>query len=257
MRVNILKYVLFSIIICFFEYAKNELYYVNERIIYLERNITNFRNNRILADIDNQFDLNEFYQSILSLVDQFNEYNVDDEKITYLRNIIDSHIKKHKENNTLPDLNNLDKKTKKLIDELRKELEEVKKELDNKRDSELEIQPIHDKRIIKKDENNSISEQENFKQLENSENILETEDNKFDDKDNKITLSNNYKKFQINQKLKDKKALAIWGMFIVSNILVISLGTGYLAILLIPCTAFIINKYWESFKKLKKSKISK
>ncbi|EAA19320.1 hypothetical protein [Plasmodium yoelii yoelii] len=150
MRISILKFVFFSIIICSFEYAKNELYFVNERSICLERNITKFRNNRILADVDNQFDLNDFYQSTLSLVDQFNDCN-DDEEITNLRNIIDSQIKKHKESNTLPDLNNVDKKTKKLIHGLHKEIEEFKKELDNKGDNELAIQPIHDKIIIKKE----------------------------------------------------------------------------------------------------------
>ncbi|CXH97414.1 fam-b protein [Plasmodium berghei] len=54
MRISILKYVLFSIVICSFEYAKNELYFVNDRGIYLERNVMHFRNNRILADVDNK-----------------------------------------------------------------------------------------------------------------------------------------------------------------------------------------------------------
>ncbi|VTZ71642.1 fam-b protein [Plasmodium yoelii] len=178
MRVNILKYVFFSIIICFFEYGKNELYLVNERTICFERNITNFRNNRILADADNQFNLNDFYQSSLSLANQFNECNDydDDEKMIFLRNTIDSHIKEHKENNTLPDLNNVDKKTKKIIRKLQKELEEVKKELDNKRNNEIEIQPIQDKTITKKDENNSVSKDENSTELENEGNSLNPKD---------------------------------------------------------------------------------
>ncbi|CDU16361.1 fam-b protein [Plasmodium yoelii] len=40
----------FSSIICFFEYAQNELYYANERSTCLKRNVINFRNNTILAD---------------------------------------------------------------------------------------------------------------------------------------------------------------------------------------------------------------
>ncbi|ETB57260.1 hypothetical protein YYC_05056 [Plasmodium yoelii 17X] len=48
------------------------------------------------------------------------------------------------------DLNTVDNKTRDIIHELRKELEEVKKELDNKRNDELEIQPIEDKKITKK-----------------------------------------------------------------------------------------------------------
>ncbi|ETB59948.1 hypothetical protein YYC_03298 [Plasmodium yoelii 17X] len=165
MRVSILKYVIFSIVIWSFEYPKNELYYANERTICFENNITNFRNNRILADADNRFDLNSFYESTLSLANQFNEYNDDDEEITKLRNIIDSHIKKHEESNTLPDLKNLDKKTKKLIHGLHKEIEETKKELDNIKNNKLAIESI---------ENNSVSE-EDFKQLENERNIVANE----------------------------------------------------------------------------------
>ncbi|SCL83656.1 fam-b protein, partial [Plasmodium berghei] len=142
-----------------------ELYFVNDRGICLERDVINFRNNRILVDVDNQFDLNNFYESTLSLINQFNDDNDDDEEIIYLRNSIDSHIKMHEENNTLPDLKNVDKKTEQLIDELRKELEDVTKELDNKRSGAVAMQFLHDKRIIKKDENSSVSEHEDLKQL--------------------------------------------------------------------------------------------
>ncbi|CXI06343.1 fam-b protein [Plasmodium berghei] len=180
MRVSILKYVLFSIVICSFEYGKNELYFVNDRGICLERNVINFRNNRILAYADNEFDLYDFYQSTLNLANQVNDCNGDDEEIVQLRNLIDSHIKKHKENNTLLDFKNVDNKTKKIINEFRKELEEVKKEFDNKRNDELAIQSIENKKITKKDENNSVSEHENFRQLENCEHVLGTENNKID-----------------------------------------------------------------------------
>ncbi|SCL86093.1 Protein of unknown function (DUF2031), putative [Plasmodium chabaudi adami] len=175
MGVNILNFVFFSII-CFFGYGKNELYFINERNIYLERNIINFRNNRILADADIQFDLNNFYQSTLSLAYQFNGYKDDDKEITNLRNIIDSHLEKYKENNALPNLNKVDKKTRRLIHELQKNLNEAKKEFDNKRNSELAIQLIHDKKIIKKYKNISVSKHENLKQLE-------TEDDDFEDDD--------------------------------------------------------------------------
>ncbi|SBW38096.1 Protein of unknown function (DUF2031), putative, partial [Plasmodium berghei] len=73
MRVSILKYVLFSIVICSFEYSKNELYFVNDRGIWLERNVINFRNNRILSYADNEFDLNGFYQSTLNLANQLGD----------------------------------------------------------------------------------------------------------------------------------------------------------------------------------------
>ncbi|CXI57250.1 fam-b protein [Plasmodium berghei] len=167
MKVRILKYFFFSIIIIFFEYAKNELYFVNDRGMYLERNVINFRNSRILADADNQFDLNEFYESTLSLASQLGDFVEGNKEITHLRNIIDSHIKKHKENATLPNLNNLDKRTKKIIYKLQKELEEVKKELDNKSNSEIITKVIQDKIITKTDENNYVSEYEYFKQLKN------------------------------------------------------------------------------------------
>ncbi|KEG01151.1 fam-b protein [Plasmodium vinckei vinckei] len=223
MRVGILKFVLFSIIICSFEYGKNRLYFVNERTIYLERNVTNFRNNRILADKDKEFDLNNFYESTLSLVNQFNDYN--DDKITNLRNAIDSRIKEHKENNTLPNLNNLDEKTKNQIYELQKELEEVKKKLDNIRNGELAIQPMHDKRITEKDEN-----------------ILGAK-NEY----NEITSSNNYMVFQINRKLKksEKKIIVASLAFIVSFFTLLALGGELLLLLLIPAVGFVLKSLWD------------
>ncbi|SCL87898.1 Protein of unknown function (DUF2031), putative, partial [Plasmodium berghei] len=142
-----------------------ELYFVNDRGIYLERNVINFRNNRILAYADNEFDLYDFYQSTLSLASQLGDCVEGNKEIAHLRNSIDSHIKMHEENNTLPDLKNVDKKTEQLIDELRKELEDVTKELDNKRSGAVAMQFLHDKRIIKKDENSSVSEHEDLKQL--------------------------------------------------------------------------------------------
>ncbi|SCL87002.1 fam-b protein [Plasmodium berghei] len=144
-----------------------ELYFVNDRGIYLEMNVINFRNNRILVYADNEIDLNEFYQSTLSLASQLGDCVEGNKEISHLRNIIDSHIKKHKENATLPNLNNLDKRTKKIIYKLQKELEEVKKELDNKSNSEITTKLIQDKIITKTGENNSVSEYEDFKQLEN------------------------------------------------------------------------------------------
>ncbi|CAD2099612.1 fam-b protein [Plasmodium vinckei brucechwatti] len=166
MRVSILKLVFFSIIICSFEYAINELYYVNETSIHLERNLINFRNNRILTDADEHFDLNYFYESIVSFADQLNDHNDDGKDIKKSRNFINSHIKKYKESNTLPDLNNVDKKTKREIHKLQKELEEVKNELDNIRNDKLAIQPIQDKRIIIKGRKFSISNYEGPKGLE-------------------------------------------------------------------------------------------
>ncbi|ETB60535.1 hypothetical protein YYC_02800 [Plasmodium yoelii 17X] len=249
MRISILKFVFFSIIICSFEYAKNELYFVNERSICLERNITKFRNNRILADVDNQFDLNDFYQSTLSLVDQFNDCN-DDEEITNLRNIIDSQIKKHKESNTLPDLNNVDKKTKKLIHGLHKEIEEFKKELDNKGDNELAIQPIHDKIIIKKDENSSVSEHEDFKQLESFEKKLRTQKKKFKLEYYRIKLSKKYMELKINNKLKKKEEKLLKGLIVFSIITVLSmiaLGTMKLLLILAPAV-FLLFKSWRKVR---------
>ncbi|SCL92937.1 fam-b protein [Plasmodium chabaudi chabaudi] len=167
MRISILNFVFFSIIICSFEYAKNILHFINESNVYLERNIINLENNRILANADNQFDLNNFYESTLTLADQFNDYkdnyeddDDDDEVIKKIQNIIDSHREKDKRNNTLPNLNNVDKKTKKLIHELRTELDGVKKELDNIKNNKLAIQPIQDKRIVNRREVTSVSNHE-------------------------------------------------------------------------------------------------
>ncbi|CAD2112220.1 fam-b protein [Plasmodium vinckei] len=241
MRASILKYVFFSIVICFFEYPPNELYFINERKIYLERNIINFRNNRILADADNQFDLYDFYQSTSSLVRQFNDYN-DEDEIENLRNSIDSHIKKHKENNTLPNLNNVDEKTKKLIHELQKELEETKKELDNIRNGELSIQPIQDKRLIKRDENISVSEHEGT--------TLETEYYNFEDEYNEITSSDCYNKIKIdkNDKKLYKKFFKKWLVLSVSYLVIISSGAWNLIILLIPHTVSVIKSLCKNIK---------
>ncbi|VUC58736.1 fam-b protein [Plasmodium berghei ANKA] len=167
MRVSILKCVLFSIVICSFEYAQNHMQITN--LIYMD-----------------------FYQSTLNLASQLGDCVEGNKEIAHLRNIIDSHIKKHKGSSTSLDLKNVDSKTKKIINELRKELEEVKKELDNKRNDELAIQPIENKKIIKKDGNSSVSEHEDFKQLENNKN-------------NKIESSNCYMKSKLTKKIKKKK----------------------------------------------------
>ncbi|CAD2095025.1 fam-b protein [Plasmodium vinckei] len=229
MRVNILNVVFLSIIICSFGFGKNELYFINERSICLERNIINFRNNRILADVENQFDLNNFYQSTWSLVNQLNDCNDDDEEITNLRNAIDSHIKNLKENNTLPNLNNLDGKTKKLIHKIQKELNEAKKELDNKGNGELSIQPIQDKRVIKENEN-----------------IFEIDKDKFDDKYDEIESSDYYKKSKnISKYKKSKKKLIINVMLlIIASFVIIASGAMKFLLLLIPCVPIIVyNSY--------------
>ncbi|CAD2097541.1 fam-b protein [Plasmodium vinckei] len=255
MRVFIFKFVFFSIIICSFEYAKNELYYANERRIYLERNVINFRNNRILADADNQFDLYDFYQSTLSLANQFSGY-IDDKEITNLRNNIDSHIKKHKENNTFSNLNNVDEKTKNVFYKLQKELEEVKKEFDNKRNSGLGIQSTHNKRIIKKDENNFVSNHENFKHLENEEIFLKIEDYNFEDEYNEIASSNIYKEIKIDKnKVKVRKNIIKNAIMLTVGCLTIISSGGYnLVTLLIPYTIAIIKNWWKELKLSHKKK---
>ncbi|KEG00200.1 hypothetical protein YYE_04956 [Plasmodium vinckei vinckei] len=243
MKIRILKYASFSIIICFFEYAKNELHFINEANKCLERNIINFKNNRILGDSDNQFDLNNYYQSTVSLINQFSDCSDDDEEITNLLNIIDSHIRKRKESNTLPNLNNINGRTKKLFYKVQKELEEAQKELDNMRNGELEIHPTQDKRIINKYENSSISEQEYIKQLKNYENVLETEHNHFEYIYNKITSANGYKRFKI-----DKDIIKLSGKTIKKTVLyaagfliIVSTGGTVLLLLLVPYLYSIIK----------------
>ncbi|VTZ69940.1 fam-b protein [Plasmodium chabaudi chabaudi] len=249
MIIKILKHVLLSIIICSFEYAQNELYYVNERSIYLERNIINFGNNRALTDADNQFDLYDFYQSTLSLGNQLNDGNGDDEKMMPLRNFIDSHITKHKESNTLPNLNDLDEKTKKLIYELQKELEETKKEIDNIRNNELAIQPVQDKIIIKNDGNISVSEQD-FKQLENEGNFLKIEDYNFEDEYNEIISSDIYKEIKDSKKAKKefKKTFINMMIIMVGLAMAIASETWYLIFLYTPQMLSLAKSYWKEFK---------
>ncbi|CAD2085074.1 fam-b protein [Plasmodium vinckei brucechwatti] len=255
MVASIFKYVLFSIMICFFEYTQNELYYVNERSIYLERNIINFRNSRILADTDYQFDLDNFYESALDFANAFNNYNDDDEEMTCLLNMIDSHVNKNKENNTIFDLNNASEGTKKIIYELQKELEEAKKELDNLRNGELEIQPIQDKKITENDEYNSVSEHEDIKQLENEGDFLKVEDNNFEDEYCEIISSNSYKKLKINQKLIDagRKCIMASLTYIVSCFMYMSAGWGCFTIMHVPYIASIFMK-WYKFIRLELKK---
>ncbi|CAD2088770.1 fam-b protein [Plasmodium vinckei lentum] len=253
MIIKILKYALFSIIICSFEYAKNELHFVNERSIYLERNIINIRNNRALADADNQFDLNSLYLSTVNLADQFSDWDDDDddnEDIKNIRNIIDSHVKKNKENNTFPNLNNGDKRAISLIYKLQKEIEETKKEIDNIRNNELAIQPIQDKRIIIKDENVPVSEHENFKQLENSENILDIGNYNFEDEYNEIISSDVYKEMKSDKKTKTelKKNLINFAIIVIGFAMVIASEAWYLILLYIPQMISIIKSYWKGFK---------
>ncbi|CAD2114458.1 fam-b protein [Plasmodium vinckei] len=260
MKISILKYTSFSIIICFFEYAKNELHFINETNKFLERNIINFKNNRILADSDNQFDLNHFYQSTASLVNQFSDCNDDDdddddEGIKNIRNIINSRVKKNKESNTFPNLNNVDKRTRKLIYKLQKEIEEAQKELDNMRNGELEIHPTQDKRIINKYENNSVSEREDFKQLKNYENILEAEHNHFEYVYNQITSNSGYQTFEI-----DKDIIKLEGKIIKKAILYVAcfvmivLSGGKLLLLLLTPYLYSIIKNIRKIVKLEKKK---
>ncbi|SCL90601.1 Protein of unknown function (DUF2031), putative [Plasmodium chabaudi adami] len=242
-----LKHVFFFNYYLFFEYSKNESNGVNERSIYLERNVINFRNNRILADADSQFDLYDFYQSTSSLANRFNDYN-DDEEMACLLNMIGSHVNKNKENNTIFNLNNVDKKTKKLIYELQKEFEETKKELDNIRNDELAIQPIQDKRIIKGDGNISVSEQE-FKQLENSENILDTGYYNFEDEYNEITSSNSYKKFKIDKAIiKLGEEIIKLVLYTIIFLMIIATGGMLFLLLLIPYLYSILKKLHKMVK---------
>ncbi|CAD2099588.1 fam-b protein [Plasmodium vinckei brucechwatti] len=235
-----------------------ELYFINGRNIYFEKNITNFRNNRILADADNQFDLNNFYESTLSLVNQFSDYIGDDE-IPNLRNAINSHIKGHKENNRFPNLNNVDRKTKNLIYELQKELEEAKKELDNIRSNELATQPIQDKRVIKTDENISVSEHEDFKQFENYENILEIGNYNFEDEYNEIISNDTYEQIKIRKKIKREsiKAIINWVIGGIGFFLVMTSGSFSLTLPMMPNMFSVITSYWKIFKARNKLKIPK
>ncbi|CAD2110605.1 fam-b protein [Plasmodium vinckei] len=256
MIIKILKYALLSIITCSFEYAKNELHFVNERSIYLERDMIKFKNNRMLADADNQFDLNSFYESTLSLADQFSDWDDDDdndndnEHIKNIRNIIDARVKKNKESNTFPNLNNGDKRAISLIYKLQKELEETKKEIDNIRNNELAIQPIQDKRIIIKDENIPVSEHENFKQLENSENILDIGNYNFEDEYNEIISSDVYKEMKSDKKTKTelKKNFINFAIIVIGFAMVIASEAWYLILLYIPQMISIIKSYWKGFK---------
>ncbi|CAD2103504.1 fam-b protein [Plasmodium vinckei brucechwatti] len=234
MIVSIFKFVLFLIIICSFEYAPNELYFINETSKYLERNIINFINNRVLADADKIFDLNNFYESTFSLANQFNDCNDDDEEITNLRNAIDSHIKSHKESNTLPNLNNVDRKTKKLIYELQKELEEVKKDINNIRDAKIATQPIQEKRIIKMDENVSVSNHEG--------NISEMRHNGVNSSNNNVL--NNI----LNLQKEEKKLVKTLLLLIVSFFVILGSGVMKLLVLLVPFGFFI----YKSCRKISK-----
>ncbi|CDU16182.1 fam-b protein, partial [Plasmodium yoelii] len=147
-----------------------ELYYVNERTICFERNIINFSNNRILADGDSQFNLHEFYESTSSVENQVNDHDNDDEKNISIRNTVDSHVKKNKKSKKSLYSKNVDKKRKNLIHGDHKEIEEIeetKKVVDNINNNKLAIAPI---------ENNSLSEEEDFKELENEGNIVVSED---------------------------------------------------------------------------------
>ncbi|VEV57129.1 fam-b protein [Plasmodium vinckei vinckei] len=244
MRASILKYVLFSIIICSFEYSQNRLYFVNERNIYLEKNITKFGNNRGLADVDNQFDLNNFYESTLSLANQLNDCN-NDKEMACLRNMIDSHVQNHRESNTLPNLNNVDEETKKVIHELQKELEKVKKELDKKEDKELVTQTIQNKKIIKNDENVSESKHEYFKKskikgkmLKGIHNLLSSSDN------NELNINSEIKK------IRKKIFVKIMLLFGFSLAFIITGGLLVPIIILISLTAYDIFKKMKKLSKL-------
>ncbi|ETB60833.1 hypothetical protein YYC_02139, partial [Plasmodium yoelii 17X] len=94
------------------------LFYINLILLFdvlelcLERNIINIRNNRILSDGDNQFNLHEFYESTSSVENQVNDHDNDDEKNISIRNTVDSHVKKNKKSKKSLYSKNVDKKRK-------------------------------------------------------------------------------------------------------------------------------------------------
>ncbi|CAD2085083.1 fam-b protein [Plasmodium vinckei brucechwatti] len=244
MRASILKFVLFSIVICSFEYSQNGSDFVNERNIYLEKNITKFVNNRALADADNKFDLNDFYSSTLDLANQFSDYIGDDDEVKNLRNVIDSHVKKHKESNTAPNLNNVNEETKKTIYKLQREIEEAKNELDNKRDHGLTIQSTHDKKTTKNDKKISESKHEDFKKFKIKGNFLKGIHNALSSSDNN-ELSNNSE----IRKIKKKMLVKVMSLIGFSLALLITGGTLVPMMFLISLTSYdIIKKMIKVFR---------
>ncbi|CAD2110816.1 fam-b protein [Plasmodium vinckei] len=79
-------------------------------------------NNRILADVNNQFYLNNFYESKLNIVDAFN-----DEGIKCIQNVIDKHIKKCMVSNMLFKLKGINMGMKILIHKVVMKLSKIPK----------------------------------------------------------------------------------------------------------------------------------
>ncbi|SCL85851.1 Protein of unknown function (DUF2031), putative [Plasmodium chabaudi adami] len=76
----------------------------------------------MLADVDNQFYLNNFYESNLNLVDAFN-----DDGIKYIQNILDEDIKKCKLSNMLFKLKGINMGIKILIHKVVMKLSKIPK----------------------------------------------------------------------------------------------------------------------------------
>ncbi|EAA19626.1 hypothetical protein [Plasmodium yoelii yoelii] len=219
-------------------------YFISLQEIWDERNIIKFRSNRILGDVEKEFDLNDFYESTFSLTKQLNEYNDDNEEIIHIRNAINSYIKNHKDKSTLPDLNKLDKRTKKLIYKIREELKEVKKEIDNMGDSGITTKVIENKRIRKKDENNYVSEGEDYNQLKNEVNFLEREY-----RQPNLSSVNTYKnKRKINELYEGLKLRSILLVFL-SLVIIIS-GTVPIAFTVL-CSVVSFETFIRSYQYIK------
>ncbi|SCL94588.1 Protein of unknown function (DUF2031), putative, partial [Plasmodium chabaudi adami] len=144
------------------------------------------QHNKIDSSSNNELANKATLESVKNKVLKFEliEYNVDDDLIMILRMTIKPYAKKHKENSTLPDLNKANIATKFLLREQQKQLEEMKKELDNLRNDELETKRVRDKRILKKDENNSVSEHKGFEKLKNKGISSKAQHNKIDSSSN-------------------------------------------------------------------------
>ncbi|SCL92244.1 fam-b protein [Plasmodium chabaudi adami] len=181
-----------------------ELYFVNESI-YLERAAINFRSSRINRK---------------------------------LQNIIDPYIEKDNENDTLPNLDNIDEEKKKLIYELRKEIEEEQKKFASTRNNRLAMYSIQNRSITKMDDNNYISEQNNYN--------LENEGNGFEAEDNEIISRDNYMESKNNGKFKKtlKKILRVMGMVATTLAIILS---GGLILMIIP--SFTRGSSEESMKR--------
>ncbi|VUC55979.1 fam-b protein [Plasmodium berghei ANKA] len=204
---------------------------------------------------DASLDINDFYDSSLSILDKYNDGNYDGEENIYTKQIINFHQTNFEYSDTSSKLKDIED-VREFINEITSELEISKKENDNNREYEIAVEQNIDKRLVKKDIDLLISSCENLKELKHSEHILDIDVNNFEKKYNEVISGNNYNIVKCNSKFDETFKRFLKSHALILPVVLLCLISGGFAIpfviLSVHKTGYTINKLFKLIKILKK-----